>query len=317
MAQENFNVSFPNDGLGDSVRNAFIKQQAMNTELYESKVDKITGQGLSENNFTNLEQVKLSGIEEGAQVNVQADWNQTDDEADDFIKNKPEINSTFTIQTSSFTAVNLVAYSTNGTLTVTDPTPETNKGYIVHVIGGTTTIDGVAYTGGALVYRFYNGTVWNSIEYAKKSDLPIQTMGFDFAQLNDTSWAYFDSANSATSSLQGTGLSDINDVSIGFDAFVLDVVTNDSTLKRINFVKNLSPFQTDLSLDFVIIVSDDFVGNNKSILYQNTFSTTNGIIKVNEIVSLSVLQGKFITVFFKSGVVDTGAYRNLKLEFFN
>jgi hypothetical protein len=91
MAQENFNVSLPNDGLGDALRNAFIKQQAMNTELYESKVDKITGQGLSENNFTNLEQVKLSGIEEGAEVNVQADWNQTDDEADDFIKNKPEI----------------------------------------------------------------------------------------------------------------------------------------------------------------------------------------------------------------------------------
>ncbi|WP_396177423.1 hypothetical protein [Flavobacterium sp.] len=77
------------------------------------------------------------------------------------------------IQTSNFTAVNLVAYSTNGTLTITDPTPETNKGYIVHVVGGTTTIDGVGYTAGALVYRFYNGTVWSSVEYAKKSDLPI------------------------------------------------------------------------------------------------------------------------------------------------
>jgi hypothetical protein len=93
MAQENFNVSFPNDGLGDDLRNAFIKQQAMNTELYSSKVDKVTGQGLSENNFTNSEKIKLSGIQEGAEVNVQADWNQTDDEADDFIKNKPEINS--------------------------------------------------------------------------------------------------------------------------------------------------------------------------------------------------------------------------------
>jgi hypothetical protein len=187
MAQENFNVSFPNDGLGDSVRNAFIKQQAMNTELYESKVDKITGQGLSENNFTNLEQVKLSGIEEGAQVNVQADWNQTDDQADDFIRNKPEINSTFTIQTSSFTAVNLVAYSTNGALTITDPTPETNKGYIVHVVGGTTTIDGVGYTAGALVYRFYDGTDWSSVEYAKKSDLLKTVM------LQNTNYSLVDS----------------------------------------------------------------------------------------------------------------------------
>jgi hypothetical protein len=34
MAQENFNLSTPNDGLGDALRNAFQKQQNMNTELY-------------------------------------------------------------------------------------------------------------------------------------------------------------------------------------------------------------------------------------------------------------------------------------------
>jgi hypothetical protein len=90
------------------------------------------------------------------------------------------------IQTSNFTAVNLVAYSTNGTLTVTDPTPETNKGYIVHVVGGTTTIDGVGYTAGALVYRFYDGTVWSSVEYAKKSDLPITIIQNNLVSTNST-----------------------------------------------------------------------------------------------------------------------------------
>lgn len=34
---------------------------------------------------------KLKGIEEGAEVNVQADWNQTDETKDDFIKNKPDL----------------------------------------------------------------------------------------------------------------------------------------------------------------------------------------------------------------------------------
>ena len=34
---------------------------------------------------------KLKGIEEGAEVNVQADWAQTDDTKDDFIKNKPDL----------------------------------------------------------------------------------------------------------------------------------------------------------------------------------------------------------------------------------
>ena len=34
---------------------------------------------------------KLKGIEEGAEVNVQSDWNQTDETKDDFIKNKPDL----------------------------------------------------------------------------------------------------------------------------------------------------------------------------------------------------------------------------------
>ena len=70
MAQQNFNVSLPNDGLGDELRSAFIKQQDMNTELYNTKVDKVTGKDLSSNDYTNLEKSKLAGIENGAQKNV-------------------------------------------------------------------------------------------------------------------------------------------------------------------------------------------------------------------------------------------------------
>ena len=36
---------------------------------------------------------KLQTIAEGAEVNVQSDWNQQDEEADDFIKNKPDLSS--------------------------------------------------------------------------------------------------------------------------------------------------------------------------------------------------------------------------------
>ena len=39
--------------------------------------------------LTTEEKNKLAGIAAGAEVNVQADWAQTDDSADDFIKNKP------------------------------------------------------------------------------------------------------------------------------------------------------------------------------------------------------------------------------------
>lgn len=57
------------------------------------KVDKVTGKGLSTNDYTTSEKTKLNGIESGAEVNVQADWNQTDTTADDYIKNKPNIPS--------------------------------------------------------------------------------------------------------------------------------------------------------------------------------------------------------------------------------
>ena len=40
------------------------------------------------------DKAKLDTIEEGAEVNVQSDWNQTDTTADDYIKNKPNINTT-------------------------------------------------------------------------------------------------------------------------------------------------------------------------------------------------------------------------------
>ena len=58
-----------------------------------NKVDKITGKGLSTEDFTTAEKTKLAGIETGAEVNIQSDWEQSDSTADDFIKNKPTLGS--------------------------------------------------------------------------------------------------------------------------------------------------------------------------------------------------------------------------------
>lgn len=58
-------------------------------ELQAQKVDKVSGKGLSDQNYTAAEKTKLAGIEAGAEVNVQPDWNQSDTSADDYIKNKP------------------------------------------------------------------------------------------------------------------------------------------------------------------------------------------------------------------------------------
>lgn len=51
------------------------------------KVDKETGKGLSEANFTQVEKTKLGNIADGAEANVNADWNATTGDA--AILNKP------------------------------------------------------------------------------------------------------------------------------------------------------------------------------------------------------------------------------------
>ena len=53
------------------------------------KVDKVAGYGLSQNDFTNTLKTKLDGIQDGAEVNVNADWNATSGDAQ--ILNKPTI----------------------------------------------------------------------------------------------------------------------------------------------------------------------------------------------------------------------------------
>ena len=47
----------------------------------------------TDNNFTDADVTKLSGIEAGAEVNVQANWNESDSSSDSFILNKPTIPS--------------------------------------------------------------------------------------------------------------------------------------------------------------------------------------------------------------------------------
>ncbi len=57
------------------------------TSQLNGKVDKVEGSSL----MTSAQATKLEGIEAGAEVNVQADWNQANSSADDYIKNKPTL----------------------------------------------------------------------------------------------------------------------------------------------------------------------------------------------------------------------------------
>lgn len=55
------------------------------------KVDKVDGKGLSTNDYTTADKTKLAGISEGAEVNVQSNWNETNSSSDAYIQNKPTI----------------------------------------------------------------------------------------------------------------------------------------------------------------------------------------------------------------------------------
>lgn len=79
------NVDLPNTGQGDPLRNAFIAVNTMFAELYNQKVDKIAGQGLSENNFTTSLQTKLNNVAEGAEVNVQSNLQEEDETQDSYV----------------------------------------------------------------------------------------------------------------------------------------------------------------------------------------------------------------------------------------
>ena len=119
-------------------------------EVIAQKVDKVSGKGLSDQNFTAAEKTKLAGIAAGAEVNVQSDWNQSDTTADDFIKNKPvnatssaagfmsasdkskldgvqagaQVNRTYTAVTGKPTAASTPAFG--GTVTVSQVSQDAN-----------------------------------------------------------------------------------------------------------------------------------------------------------------------------------------------
>ena len=75
--------------LSDSSENP-VQNKVVKAAI-DGKVDVVSGKGLSSNDYTTEEKTKLSGIASGAEVNVQSDWNQSSNEADDYIKNKPTL----------------------------------------------------------------------------------------------------------------------------------------------------------------------------------------------------------------------------------
>lgn len=84
------NISFMGNGisgLAPATTDSMAVRYKEFTEGQALKVDKVTGKGLSTEDYTSTEKTKLSGIATGAEVNVNADWTATSGDAQ--VLNKP------------------------------------------------------------------------------------------------------------------------------------------------------------------------------------------------------------------------------------
>ena len=82
-----------------SIRNVDLEGYATDAEI-ANKVDKVAGKGLSTNDLTNELVDKINA----AEANVQADWHESNNSSDAFIKNKPDMNQYYTkTQVDDFT----------------------------------------------------------------------------------------------------------------------------------------------------------------------------------------------------------------------
>lgn len=87
--------------------------QLLKTE-FDKCVKAVQGKGLSEEDFTSALKTKLEGIAAGAEVNVQADWNESDSSSDAYIANKPDLTVFAPLASPAFTGTPTVPDVTAG-----------------------------------------------------------------------------------------------------------------------------------------------------------------------------------------------------------
>lgn len=126
----------------------------------------------TDNNFTNADATKLSGIAAGAEVNVQSDWNETDTSSDAYIANKPTIPAAQV--NSDWNAVSGVAEILNkpsipsGADLVPPYTLPADEGKVLTV--GPSSAYWDTPKGGSVYYVTYGTTTWEQVQAAYAAD---------------------------------------------------------------------------------------------------------------------------------------------------
>ncbi len=130
--------------------------------------------------ITDEERVKLSGIEDGAEANVQPDWDESDTDSDAFIRNKPDLSGFITktvndlanyyLKSETYTkeeVVGLIAAIRQFHYEVYATLPQTGEGNVLYLIGPTGS--------GSDRYEEY---VYANGEWVKIGDTSIDLSGY-------------------------------------------------------------------------------------------------------------------------------------------
>ena len=153
------------DGAVSAIANMYTKSE-VNT-LLDNKVDKVTGKGLSENDYITADKNKLDGIQSGAEVNVNADWNATSGDAE--ILNKPTIpdTSTFALKSEVATVLfksitqTIVTGKTAETCIYAIPLPRDGFNYMINVYSQAQV---TTFLGAGITQRFRVGSFASPID---------------------------------------------------------------------------------------------------------------------------------------------------------
>lgn len=117
-----------------------------------------------------LDKQKLDTIASGAEVNVQSDWNEADNTADDYIKNKPTIptvnNATLTIQKNG-TTVNTFTANASSNVTADISVP-TDTGDLTNGAGFITGVTSTSTPTASTIAEFDNDAQLNSTDMSSQ-----------------------------------------------------------------------------------------------------------------------------------------------------
>lgn len=321
----NVNITKDNIGLGnvDNTADADKPVSTATQTALDDKVDKVTGKGLSANDYTTAEKTKLAGIASGAEVNVQSDWTEADNTSDAYIANKPSL---ATVATSG----DYDDLTNKPTMSVTQKTASGTN--IASITLGDTTTELYAPTGGG-----------GGVEYTAESPITIEdgVIGFNGYSVETTnttlceetittatatslgyntslSYATPISADSLIVAFDGTeytctkftdrglvGYGGFTEAGTDFSTYPFAIVVRSGT--NYVFTESAGTYTIKIAISSETVeVSDDFtsaVSGIVSNMTQPPFKITVGTTTFNEIYSAVCTNGRF-------GYIETGVYAN-------